>query len=143
MNQTIKAGDYEYIPQYSRKALLVQIDDRRTQFVYINRTFQLFIDENGFNSVHNENGFNSVHNIEPIAFLANEENKERIEEFYGCELETSPLQNEINQFNMLFDYFLPDLQEKGVLVANKELTQEFFDFKTKVFELFLKRGWEK
>lgn len=81
MKQKIKAGDYVYIPTYSRKALLAQ-SDTRMMYVYINNTIQPRIDKNGFNSVHD---------IEPIAFLATPENKARIEQFYGCELENPPI----------------------------------------------------
>lgn len=82
MKEQIKAGDYVYIPHYSRKALLVQSDHARMMYVYINNTIQPRIDKNGFNSVHN---------IEPVAFLATPENKAKIEQFYGCELENPPI----------------------------------------------------
>lgn len=78
-NQQIKAGDYVYIPHYSRKALLVQSDHTKMMYVHIDNIIQPHIDKNGFNSVHN---------IEPIAFLATPANKAKIEQFYGCELES-------------------------------------------------------
>lgn len=85
MTQQIKAGDYVYIPTYSRKALKV-IKNLESNV----RPLRVFINDDTFIDFH-ENGLSSKYHIEPIAFLATPENKAKIEQFYGCELESPPI----------------------------------------------------
>lgn len=80
MKEKITLGDYVYIPSYSRKALKV------VESLAKNRPFRAFINDDTFIDFQ-ENGLSSKYYIEPIAFLANSENKANIERFYGCELE--------------------------------------------------------
>lgn len=80
--QTIKAGDYVYIPTYSRKALRVITNPESNV-----RPLRVLINDDTFIDLQ-ENGLSSKYHIEPIAFLATPENKAKIEQFYGCELES-------------------------------------------------------
>lgn len=88
MREQIKAGDYVYIPTYSRKALLVKdskvITSRETT------NLEVWIENKGIVIYLDSMGLSSVNHIESIAFLATPENKARIEQFYGCELEDVP-----------------------------------------------------
>ena len=81
MNQIIKAGDFVYIPTYSRKALKVVKNPEGNV-----RPLCVFINDDTFINFH-ENGLSSKYHIEPIAFLATPGNKTKIEQFYDCELE--------------------------------------------------------
>lgn len=85
MREQIKAGDYVYIPTYNRKALKV-IKNPESDV----RPLRVFINDDVFIDFH-ENCLSSKYHIEPIAFLATPENKARIEQFYGCELENPPI----------------------------------------------------
>lgn len=102
MKQQIKAGDYVYIPHYSRKALLV------IKPIVSLRDFMSIIGDEGdeYAIEFNKDGGDRISSekqkyhlgpetIEPIAFLATPENKAKIEQFYGCELE-SPTTKGIN-----------------------------------------------
>lgn len=128
-NQKIKEGDYVYIPTYSNKALEV-FENPESK----NRPLRAMIKEGVFIDFY-EDGISSNNHVRPIVYLATEENREKLQNFYDCELELSPVQKRLNDLHRLFDYFLPDLQEKGILVANKELSNEFAQLKAKVFAL--------
>lgn len=84
MTQEIKLGDYVYIPSYSRKALKV------VESLNENRPLRAFVNDDTFIDFQ-ENGLSSKYHIEPIVFLANPENKAKIEQFYGGELESPPI----------------------------------------------------
>lgn len=79
--QKIKAGDYVYIPTYSQKALKVMA---------VNGKLRAFFNGDMFICLK-ENGLSSSNHINPIAFLATPENKAKIEQFYGCELDNPPI----------------------------------------------------
>lgn len=87
MTQQIKAGDYVYIPSESLEPLQCFYDERkgclRIDFKEINAW--VWFDENGCLI-----GKLDKTNI-PLLWLATPENKAKIEQFYGCELENPPI----------------------------------------------------
>lgn len=83
--EEIKEGDYVYIPSYSKEPLLVHSVDNH------HHKLATCIDNNPYKKIYfNSDGYSAELHIQPIVFLATQYNKERIEQFYQCELENIP-----------------------------------------------------
>lgn len=126
MTQEIKAGDYVYIPSYSSKVLLVCTanSDKWDYCAEINNDLVIYF--------HN-NGLSSDNHTQPIVWLATPENKAKIEQFYGIELEDVP--DDVKEFeNLLLELCELCSQNKQSLLGRIGMKQ------LKLIEMFKKRG---
>lgn len=127
MTQEIKAGDYVYIPSESLKPIKCFYDED-------NECLRINFDDINAHVWFNENGCLigklDKTNI-PLLWLATPENKAKIEQFYGIELEDVPVDDDVELFKVMLDISLSET-EKGNF--NKE---KHFDT---LVQMFKERG---
>lgn len=101
-NQEIKAGDYVYIPSESTKPIQCFYDEDKDclRINFEENNAWVWFDKNGCLI-----GKLDKTNI-PLLWLATPENKAKIEEFYGCQLEDIPVDEHLQNFCKELDLLL-------------------------------------
>ena len=134
MTQLIKPNDLVYIPHFSTYTRTV-VECNFHNRLYVNFGYKKFY--------FLPSGKVERDDIAPLVYLATQENKANLEEFYGITLEGIPVNEELEKFSKALNeisYFYANLYLSDGNVNPSKNRDELKSIKDKLIEIFKKRG---
>lgn len=139
MTQNIKPNDLVYVPTHSLKVLTVKSDTYPTLYATDNENVLVYFYPTGLGFSYEDDS----NPQRPIVWLATPENKAKIEAFYDCQLEDTPVDKEledfINELNKLSSFYIKLKSSDGNFKASDKM-EELKSIKNNLVQMFKERG---